>query len=73
MIVYQPSQIQRVHETDEEWIESLIQLADDRELAAEMGDRGRKLVADRYSLQARKSQWIRILREIVAGRSSNSF
>jgi glycosyltransferase involved in cell wall biosynthesis len=60
-------------ETDEEWIESLIQLADNRELAAEMGDQGRELVADRYSLQVRKSQWVRLLRDIAVGHSSNSF
>jgi glycosyltransferase involved in cell wall biosynthesis len=52
-------------ETDEEWIESLIQLADNRKLATEMGNLGRELVANQYSLQTRKSQWIDLLREIV--------
>jgi glycosyltransferase involved in cell wall biosynthesis len=51
-------------ETDEEWIESLLTLADDRERAAEMGERGRELIADKYSLQARAGEWVELLRDV---------
>jgi glycosyltransferase involved in cell wall biosynthesis len=53
-------------DSDEEWVESLSQLETHPELSRKMGERGRELVADQYSLQATKNQWIRLLRQTLS-------
>jgi glycosyltransferase involved in cell wall biosynthesis len=52
-------------DSDEEWVDSLSQLDDDRKLAIELGKNGRQVVPSQYSLQTTKYQWIELLRKTV--------
>jgi glycosyltransferase involved in cell wall biosynthesis len=51
-------------ESNQEWVECLLRLHDNRELAERMGKRGRELVIELYRVQVTKEQWIKLLSNI---------
>lgn len=52
-------------ESEAEWIESLGRLADDIELAIQMGERGRQIVENQYNLAATTVHWRDIIKNTV--------
>ncbi len=51
--------------TEEEWIDSLIQLIDDVELRRKMGIAGRKTFEDHYSVKANFSKYLEVFNSVI--------
>ena len=51
--------------SDEEWREALVYLASHRKRLAEMGSAGRKIVAERYSLQITREKLLNLVHELT--------
>lgn len=48
---------------DEEWVEKISLLIEDKDLRERMGKAGRKTVEDRYSVEANKTKWLEIFQD----------
>jgi glycosyltransferase involved in cell wall biosynthesis len=56
--------------TEAEWVEAVRTLAADPDLRRRMGAAGRKLVEDRYSVEAGAALWLNLIDGLTAGRAS---
>lgn len=51
--------------TDEEWVEKLSLLIDSYELRKQLGEKGRKTVVEKYSLEAQKNNYLKHFNELL--------
>ncbi|HJZ89631.1 MAG TPA: glycosyltransferase [Gemmataceae bacterium] len=56
--------------TIDEWVNAISTLAVDSDLRRRLGAAGRRLVEDRYSLQAGAALWLNLIQGLTAGRAS---
>jgi glycosyltransferase involved in cell wall biosynthesis len=56
--------------TTAEWIDAIRMLAGDPELCRRMGAAGRKVVEDRYSLEAGAKRWLKLIDGVQTGQAS---
>jgi glycosyltransferase involved in cell wall biosynthesis len=56
--------------TEAEWVDAIRTLAADPELRRRMGAAGRRLVEERYSVEAGAALWLNLIDGLTAGRAS---
>jgi glycosyltransferase involved in cell wall biosynthesis len=56
--------------TMDEWVEAIRALTADRDVRRHMGAAGRRLVEERYSLEAGAALWLNLIQGLTAGRAS---
>jgi glycosyltransferase involved in cell wall biosynthesis len=54
--------------TKEEWVDAIRTLANDADLRRRMGGAGRRLVEERYSIEAGANLWLKLIDGLTAGR-----
>lgn len=58
--------------TDEEWVDCITRLAGDEFLRKQIGQRGAKIVEDRFSVHANKEVYLSVLRNVLSSAQTNA-
>jgi len=46
---------------DDQWVNAMVTLLNDKDLRHKLGEKGRQIVADHYSLESRQAEWVNLV------------